>query len=184
MQYAQLNTNNSFKEFKTNTLTLWDVNNYCTPEALIKDGKADQFKIVTVVDTPQPVYDATTERILEVDPIQINSTWTQQWSVEPLSAQQIATNQANLLLQAREAAKAIRTAAVENIKVTTSAGNTFDGDEVSQGRMARAIIALSTGLELSVTWVLANNSTIEATPAELTEALILSGQAQAAIWVI
>ena len=31
-----------------------------------------------------------------------------------------------------------------------SAGNTYDGDEVSQGRMARAIIALSTGLALSV----------------------------------
>ena len=84
----------------------------------------------------------------------------------------------------REAAKAAREKAVSEIKVTTQAGNTFDGDEVSQGRMSRAIIALSTGLAPSVNWVLADNSVIQATAAELTEALVLAGQAQAAIWVI
>lgn len=86
--------------------------------------------------------------------------------------------------QTRAAAKIARALAVEAIQVTTQAGNTFDGDEVSQGRMSRAIIALSTGLAPSVTWVLADNSTIEATSAELTEALVLAGMAQAAIWVI
>lgn len=86
--------------------------------------------------------------------------------------------------QLREAAKAAREIAVANIKVTTQAGNIFDGDEVSQGRMSRAIIALSTGLAPSVNWALADNSVIQATAAELTEALVLSGQAQAAIWVI
>lgn len=86
--------------------------------------------------------------------------------------------------QLREAAKAAREIAVANIKVTTQAGNTFDGDETSQERMSRAIIALSTGLAPSVNWVLADNSVIQATAAELTEALVLSGQAQAAIWVI
>jgi len=84
----------------------------------------------------------------------------------------------------REAAKAAREAAVAAIKVTTAAGNTFDGDETSQTRMSRAIIALSTGLAPSVNWVLADNSVIQATAAELTEALVLAGQAQAAIWVI
>lgn len=84
----------------------------------------------------------------------------------------------------REIAKQSRTEQVAAIKVTTQAGNTFDGDEISQGRMSRAIIALSTGLAPSVTWVLADNSVIQATTAELTEALVLAGQAQAAIWVI
>lgn len=84
----------------------------------------------------------------------------------------------------RDTLKANREMAVAAIKVTTQAGNTFDGDELSQARMARAIIALSTGLAPSVTWVLADNSVIDATGAELTEALVLSGQAQAAIWVI
>lgn len=84
----------------------------------------------------------------------------------------------------RDRAKAERQSKVESITVTTQAGNTFDGDEVSQTRMARAIIALSTGLAPSVIWVLADNTTIQATAAELTEALVLAGQAQAEIWVI
>ncbi len=84
----------------------------------------------------------------------------------------------------RDDLKAERQAKVDAIKVTTQAGNTFDGDEVSQGRMARAIIALGTGLAPSVAWVLADNSVIDATVEELTEALVLAGQAQAAVWVL
>lgn len=86
--------------------------------------------------------------------------------------------------QLRKEAKIARAVAVDAIKVTTQAGNTFDGDEVSQGRMARAIIALQATGTPSVTWVLADNSVIEASAAELTEALALAGAAQAAIWVI
>lgn len=84
----------------------------------------------------------------------------------------------------REHAKASREAAVAGIVVTTAAGNAFDGDEVSQGRMARAIIALQATGTATVPWVLANNTAILATAAELTEALALAGAAQAAIWVI
>ena len=95
-----------------------------------------------------------------------------------------ASWQASEGYRTRAAAKASRALAVDAIKVTTQSGNTFDGDEESQGRMARAIIALSTGLAPSVNWVLADNSVIAATAAELTEALVLAGMAQAAIWVI
>lgn len=85
--------------------------------------------------------------------------------------------------QLREEWKTSRAATVEAIKVTTTAGNEFDGDEISQGRMARAIIALGTTPGGTVNWVLADNSVINATAAELTEALALAGAAQAAIWV-
>src|SRR5450830_1468620 len=55
------------------------------------------------------------------------------------------------------AAKSARQAAVAAIKVTTSSGKTFDGDETSQERMARAIqMADATG-QSSTTWVLADN---------------------------
>lgn len=85
----------------------------------------------------------------------------------------------------REELKAERQARVDAIKVTTAAGNTFDGDETSQGRMTRAIIGLNAaGQGATVPWVLADNSVIAATAAELTEALVLAGQAQAAVWVI
>lgn len=86
--------------------------------------------------------------------------------------------------QQREQAKAARQTAVENIKVTTAAGNTFDGDETSQTRMARAITVLSTGYAATVPWVLADNTVIQADIAELTEALSKAGAAQAALWVI
>ena len=86
--------------------------------------------------------------------------------------------------QLREEWKASRAAAVEAIDVTTAAGNTFDGDEISQGRMARAILALNAAAPgTTVNWVLADNSVIDATAAELTEALALAGAAQAALWV-
>ena len=86
--------------------------------------------------------------------------------------------------QLREEAKAARTLAVENIKVTTAAGHTFDGDETSQTRMSRAVLALSTGAAATVPWVLADNTVIQATAAELTEALALAGAEQAQLWVL
>lgn len=84
----------------------------------------------------------------------------------------------------REKAKSVRAEHVAAITVTTSAGNTFDGDEISQGRMACAIIALQSTGTPNVNWVLADNTVIQAAAAELTEALALAGAAQAAIWVI
>ena len=86
-------------------------------------------------------------------------------------------------LATREAWKAERAAQVAAIAVTTAAGNTFDGDEESQGRMARAVIALQArGQEATVNWVLTDNSVIDATAAELLEALQLAGQAQSDVW--
>ena len=100
--------------------------------------------------------------------------------VGALSAAAIAANEA----AARDAAKRRRADAVDRIKVTTTAGNCFDGDEISQGRMARAILALETKNQQCTPWVLSDNSTIQATSIELREALVLAGQAQTDLWVI
>ena len=84
----------------------------------------------------------------------------------------------------RAAAKRLRKTAVDAITVTTTAGHIFDGDEESQTRMARAVLVLqATGIQ-SVPWVLHDNSVISATAAEITEALALAGQSQAALWII
>lgn len=86
--------------------------------------------------------------------------------------------------QLRELWKQERAKAVAVIKVTTAAGNTFDGDERSQGRMARAILGLQAApADMTVTWILADNTVIDADLAELTEALQLAGLEQAALWV-
>lgn len=77
--------------------------------------------------------------------------------------------------------KTSRAEAVANIKVTTTAGNEFDGDETSQTRMARAISVM--GDTDSTIWVLANNIPTMVSKAELIEALKLSGEAQTALWL-
>lgn len=80
----------------------------------------------------------------------------------------------------RQQFKIDRAQAVQQIKVTTAAGSTFDGDEISQARMARAILALPEGG--TVSWVLADNSVIQAAADELREALALAGAEQARLW--
>ena len=107
--------------------------------------------------------------------------YTTQWEIANADAYDASAPTPDEL---REAAKAARAAAVDNIKVTTAAGHTFDGDETSQTRMSRAILVLSTGAAPSVPWVLADNTVIQADIAELTEALALSGAEQARLWVL
>lgn len=78
-------------------------------------------------------------------------------------------------------AKALRTSEVDAIVVTTASGKTFDGDEKSQDRMARAITAMDD--TETILWVLADNTPATVTRAELREALRLASEAQTAIWV-
>jgi len=86
--------------------------------------------------------------------------------------------------QLRESAKLARSAAVAAIIVTTSAGNTFDGDEVAQGRMVRAVMAMQATSTPATPWVLADNTVVQVSATELLEALALAGAAQSALWVI
>ena len=80
------------------------------------------------------------------------------------------------------AAKALRQATVDSITVTTQSGKQFDGDELSQDRMNKAIsVAAITGLA-SCAWVLADNVPTVVTVDELKEALALSFQAMGAVW--
>lgn len=77
-------------------------------------------------------------------------------------------------------AKAVRYAEVANIKVTVG-GATYDGDEIAQGRMARAALAMSDTDTLP--WVTADNTIVTVNKAELLEVLRQAGLAMAAIWV-
>lgn len=148
------------------------------------NANCDALGYERLVNTPYPAYDRFTEGVRDASPVLVDGQWQRRWEVYPLPAEDVDANTTALKKQQRQVAKETRANVVDAITVTTAAGHTFDGDEVSQNRMARAIIALSTGLAPSVTWVLADNSVIDATAAELTEALVLAGQAQAAVWVI
>lgn len=72
---------------------------------------------------------------------------------------------------------------INKIKVTTASGKEFDGDEISQDRMNRAVnIAMVTGQTITQ-WKLADNSIMNVTLDELKEALILSVQEMSRIWL-
>lgn len=60
-------------------------------------------------------------------------------------------------------------------------GMMFDGDETSQDRMARSVVALNDDTE-TVQWVLADNTIAQVTRVQLKQALRLAGEAQTAIW--
>jgi len=79
-------------------------------------------------------------------------------------------------------AKVDRDKQVNNIKVTTTSGKIFDGNEPSQDRMTRAVAAGSPGE--TTQWRLADNSVATVTYEELKEALRLAGQAQTELWMI
>lgn len=141
----------------------------------------------TVLPT-QPPLTGRLEKAVSDGAELIDGMWQQTWRIEPLTdaeeAQVVEAERVNglpALLAPRQAFKAQRAEAVQNITVTTAAGNTFDGDEISQGRMARAILALPEGQ--TVPWVLHDNTVIEAAAAELREALSLAGAEQARLWV-
>ena len=93
----------------------------------------------------------------------------------------LAPSTEELAAQAIAEYKASRQEAVNNIKVITTAGNTFDGDETSQTRMVRATSLMD---DVEVTnWVLADNTVIEVSKAELVEAAKLAGQEQTRLWI-
>lgn len=86
-------------------------------------------------------------------------------------------------LQARELAKQARQAAVDAITVVVNE-KVFDGDETSQTRMSRAIIGMQATGQPTINWTLADNSTTQATLAELTDALCLAGAKQGELWAL
>ena len=130
-----------------------------------------------------PDFDKITQSATESAPLLINGVWTQQWIIQDLPLKNVAENKAVAARLERETAKAQRDITTAEILVTTSTGNVFNGDEVSQNRLIRAIMALQLTGTLTTHWVLANNVAVEVGVPELAEALALSGAAQTALWV-
>lgn len=83
--------------------------------------------------------------------------------------------------QALAQAKAERAAAVGKITVEVD-GMVFDGDETSQGRMARSVVAMTD--DETITWVLYDNTIAQITKAQLLQALRLSGEKQTRLWTM
>lgn len=141
----------------------------------------EEYQPVEFVAMPE--YDPVTQAIVELPPECVGGTWRKKWLVQDLSPDVVAANQVQTAIATRNEAKLVRQRSVDAIKVTAN-GKVFDGDEISQGRMARAIIGLQAAGLPTIEWVLADNTVTQATVAELTEAMILAGRAQGAVWII
>lgn len=89
--------------------------------------------------------------------------------------------QEELEAQALAEAKQERAEAVEKIVVEVD-GMKFDGDEVSQGRMARSAVAMND--EETITWVLHDNTIAQVSKVQLLQALRLSGEEQTRLWTM
>jgi len=95
MEYAQLNeAGTEALQITTHGNVEWDANNFCSAEALTRDGKAEQFRVVPLLVTEQPAFDAITQRCYRDGCELVGDQWQYKWTVESLSAEQIATNQA------------------------------------------------------------------------------------------
>lgn len=76
--------------------------------------------------------------------------------------------------------KSERAAQVDAITVTIG-NHVYQGCELSQGRMARAIAASTSDDDL-VEWTLADNTVVDVSAGQLREVLRQAGQRQTAIW--
>jgi len=132
-----------------------------------------EFGLLEIVGG-EPQYDRDTQRLAGPNYVIDGAVVRRVYTVEDTPAEELAA-------QALAAAKAARQAEVEAIKVTTVAGNTFDGDEDAQNRMSRAVTSMEPGD--TIPWVLADNTVAVVEQDELKEALRLAGAAMAEIWV-
>ena len=85
-----------------------------------------------------------------------------------------------------EQKKALRAEAVSKITVEVD-GMEFDGDETAQDRMARAITMFQANnlpADYQTDWVLADNTIAKVTVTQLSQALLLAGKEQTALWTI
>lgn len=156
------------------------LSNISLPQNLSDDSLLPEgYVYVTYVAPPQ--FDPSCQKpVAKNSPELLNGKWVIKYEIVDLSYEELE----QVELNARENAKQSRTSAVESIVVTTTAGNTFDGNEVSQARMLKYILILSAGAVTTVPWTLADNTVVNVNKDELTEALSKAAAAQSALWLI
>ena len=116
---------------------------------------------------------------IEPGPVElVDDHYVQTWVQTPRPPEEVAAEE---LVHA----KTERAEAVSRIIVTVD-GMQFDGDEISQTRMSRAVILAAVfGKDLDATttkWILADNTVAYPTIRQLAQALMLAGEEQTAVW--
>lgn len=90
MEYAQLNeARTEAIQVTTHGNVAWDANNFCSAEALTRDGKADQFRVVPLTVTEPPSYNPLIRSVIRDGCELVDGAWQYKWRVDALSAEQI-----------------------------------------------------------------------------------------------
>lgn len=100
MEYAQISASGEAIQITTHGNVEWDAENFCSAAALVRDGKAEQFRIVPLTVTEPPAVNALTHTAMRDGCELVDGEWRYKWRIDPLSEQQVAANYA----AAREAA--------------------------------------------------------------------------------
>jgi hypothetical protein len=151
--------------------------------AVLNQYVFNTYRIDPVLAYPQPTITEFQSVLRDGVKGDGKGNWFQAWKVVDWTQEQIDAYLADKAVKDREVIKAARTEAVANIKVDVN-GKVFDGDEISQERMARAITISNLANITETQWVLADNTIATVTVQELKDALILAGKAQAELWPI
>lgn len=138
------------------------------PNMIIKYDNGNWVEVESIVG--KTIYKIGTT---ETDEVEFEGELEKGWTLEPTPE--------FLKAEAIQEAKASKAMQVYELKVTVD-GMEFDADEISQGRMARAVAASESPLETTL-WKLADNTVAEVTAAQLKQALRLAGIAQTQIWM-
>ena len=143
----------------------------------------DQRDYDPILAAPAPVVTASQVAVRDGVVMDSKGNWVHAWRVEELPADAVVQAIAEAQARARETAKAARAGSVARIVVEVNS-NIFDGDEISQGRMSRTLLACDASGMNAVEWVLADNTTVTIPLQDLKQALTLAVQEQAALWPI
>lgn len=93
MEYAQLNEAlTEAIQITTHGNVEWDANNLCSAQALIRDGKAEQFRVVPLLATEQPSFDPITQTVIRDGCEEVGGQWQYKWRIDALSPEQIEAN--------------------------------------------------------------------------------------------
>jgi hypothetical protein len=73
------------------------------------DSTLAEYGVFPVVPTPQPAYDPVTQNLTELNPIQVDGLWVQQWSVTQASPEEVAQRKEQLTQQNKATGKQLLT---------------------------------------------------------------------------
>ena len=100
MEYAQLNpTGTEAIQVNTHGNVAWDENNFCSAEALTKDGKAEQFRVVPLTVTEAPSISPMTQTVIRDGCELVNGAWQYKWRIDALTSEQIEAARVALIPQ-------------------------------------------------------------------------------------